>query len=141
MRTRSRTISRLRLRARGRYHVHRESEIALGDMPDILASAVGAPVEVAIELKHGGKNWTAAQLDEALHQQLAEDYLKPGNRRHGIFIVTNHRMRRWRHPATRQWMVFAELTAWLSQTAASLIENSTGAISVHVRGIDVQPTC
>ncbi len=82
-----------RLRAKDRYHVAREAEIAEGNMPDILLSAVGAPFAVAVEVKHGGKGWSTNELEASLRTQLAEDYLRPSERRHGIFVVSNHKSR------------------------------------------------
>jgi hypothetical protein len=37
------------LRTRGRYHVHREAQIARNDRPDVIISSSAASVEVAIE--------------------------------------------------------------------------------------------
>ena len=48
----------MRHRAKGRYHTARETEVAEANMPDIINAAVGAQVEVAVEAKHGGKNWS-----------------------------------------------------------------------------------
>jgi hypothetical protein len=105
-------------------------------MPDILVSAVGAQVEVAVEAKHGGKGWSTAQLEASLRQQLAEDYLRPATRRHGVFVVTNHKTRGWRHPATRARLTFVEMIAYLNTVAAKLTTNSVGAIAVAAIGID-----
>lgn len=126
----------LRLRAHGRYHVHREAQIALDDMPDILISAVGAPYEVAIEVKHGGKDWSARVLDEALRTQLAEDYLKPATRRHGIFVLSSHGPRTWKNPETGQIMEFRDLLIWLGDNAAGITTNASGPIKLLVRGLD-----
>ncbi|MGH9551275.1 MAG: hypothetical protein ACRD3W_17965, partial [Terriglobales bacterium] len=123
-------------RAKGRYHASRESEVAEGNMPDVLVSAVGALVEVAVEAKHGGKEWSTKQLEESLRNQLAEDYLRPAIRRHGVFVVTNHRKRGWTHPATRKRLTFAEMIAYLNGVAAGLKRNSVGDIAVTVIGVD-----
>jgi hypothetical protein len=64
----------LNLRARERFPAFREAEVARGDKPDIIAASTSAPCEVAIEVKHS-KRWTLRQLDDALRNQLAEDYL------------------------------------------------------------------
>lgn len=126
----------LRLRDRGRFHVYREAEVAGGDLPDIIVASTAAPCEVAIEVKHGGKRWTVRKLDEALRQQLAEDYLKPASRRHGVLVVTRHGHRTWRHPATGQTMTFSDLITFLAAIASRLTSNTAGPVEVAVKGID-----
>jgi hypothetical protein len=59
-------------RAKGRYHASRESEVAEGNMPDVLVSAIGVLAEVAVEAKHGGKEWSTKGLEKSLRTQLAE---------------------------------------------------------------------
>ena len=93
----------LMLRAKGRYRAFREAEVALRDKPDVIVASASAPCEVAIEVKHS-KNWTARQLDNALRTQLAEDYLKPEPRRHGVFVITHHAARQWRDIETNELM-------------------------------------
>ena len=123
-------------RAKGRYHASRESEVAEGNMPDVLISAVGALVEVAVEAKHGGKEWSTKQLEGSLRDQLAEDYLRPATRRYGVFVVTNHRRRGWTHPATRKRLTFAQMIAYLNGVAAGIERNAVGDVAVTVIGID-----
>ena len=68
----------LSLRAKDRFHVHRESQVSQGDKPDIVVSSTAAPFEVAVEVKHGGmKGTTVRGLVGALKGQLAENYLSP----------------------------------------------------------------
>jgi hypothetical protein len=129
----------LRLRAKDRFHVSREPEVAEGNVPDIVMSAASAPVEVAIEVKHGGKKWSTQTLESALRNQLAEDYLRPANRRHGIFVVTNHRRRGWTHPHSGQRFTFSEMITYLNEVAARITSNAAGEIAVAVVGIDALP--
>jgi hypothetical protein len=129
----------LRLRANDRYHAGRETQIAEGNMPDILVSATSAAVQVAIEAKHGGKNWSTQALEHALRHQLAEDYLRPANRRHGIFVVTNHRHRGWTHPRTGQRFNFSEMVAYLNGVASGITSNAVGEVCVTVIGINALP--
>jgi hypothetical protein len=126
----------IRQRSKGRYHATRESEIAEGNMPDMLVSAIGIVAEVAVEAKHGGKDWSTKKLEDSLRRQLAEDYLRPATRRHGVFVVTNHGRRGWTNPATRRRLTFVEMIAYLNGVAATLTRNSTGDIAVTVIGID-----
>lgn len=125
----------LRHRSGGRFHAHREVEVAGGDLPDIVVASTAAPCEVAIEVKHGGKGWTIRKFEGAL-QKLARSYLKPAARRHGVLVITHHGDRSWRNPSTRKPMTFLDLIEHLSAVASSLTCNPTGPAAVAVRGID-----
>ena len=129
----------LRLRAHGRYHVHRELEIAEGNLPDIVVSGTTVPFEVAVEVKHSDKGWTFTTLVEGIKDQLAEDYLRPANRRDGVLIVTRHKKKGWRDPQTGRTIGFEELVDRLSTFASSLTLNAVGCIHVGVRGVDAAP--
>jgi len=50
----------------GVIHAFREAEVAIRDKPDVIIASTSAPCEVAIEVKHGGKGWTARDLESAL---------------------------------------------------------------------------
>jgi hypothetical protein len=128
-------VEQLNLRARDRFRAFREAEVAQGDKPDVIVASTSASCEVAIEVKHG-KRWTVRQLDAALRNQLAEDYLKPEARRHGILVITHHRTRQWRDIETDELMTFPRLIGRLSATAAALTHNAVGAIEVKCMGID-----
>jgi hypothetical protein len=129
----------LNLRGRDRFHAFREAEVARGDMPDVIIASTSAPYEVAIEVKHS-KRWTLRQLDDALRNQLAEDYLKPETRRHGILVITHHLARRWRDTETNETMTFAELIQRLAAAASTIVRNSSGVIEVRCLGIDSTAT-
>jgi hypothetical protein len=129
----------LNLRANGCYHAHREVEVAGGKEPDVIVSSTSASCHVAIEVKHGRMKWTVRQLEKALQKQLADDYLKPESRRHGVFVVTHHGTRTWLHPETRKVLIFPELIAYLADFASTLRSNTCGPIEVAVRGIDASP--
>jgi hypothetical protein len=122
--------------AKDRYHAHREARVADDDKPDVIISSTSAPVQVAIEIKHGGKRWTLRQLEAALKQQLAVNYLKPSTRRHGILVVTHRRDRKWVDPKSRKPMTFENLIKRLSSIAATLDHNAFGAIGVKCVGIN-----
>jgi hypothetical protein len=123
-------------RSRGRYHAYREAQVARGDKPDVIVASAAAQCEVAIEIKHGGKGWTAIELEQALRNQLAVNYLKPATRRCGILVITHHRDRQWLHPLTRKPMSFDAVIGWLSNIAATLVETDSGAIEVKCAGIN-----
>ncbi|WP_316229826.1 hypothetical protein [Bradyrhizobium sp. SZCCHNR1051] len=126
----------LQLRSLGRYHAYREAEVAKRDRPDIIVASTTSQCEVAIEVKHGGKLWTASQLEDALRTQLAVDYLKPETRRHGVLVVTHHRDRKWLDPATRKPLTFEALIDWLSGIASTLVEIDGNAVEVRCVGIN-----
>jgi hypothetical protein len=129
----------LELTALGRYHTVREPEIAESNKPDILLSSAHSIDEVAIEVKYGDKGWRAITLEHALTAQLAEDYLRPANRRHGLLVVTSHSSKRWRHPATGAMLSFDEMIAYLNSVASRLKRNAVGEVTVAVIGIDALP--
>lgn len=129
-------VEQMNFRARGRFHAYREAQVANKDRPDIIIASTAAPCEVGMEVKHGGKKWTRAQLESALRVQLATDYLKPASRRHGVFVITNHGVRSWRDAETKQNMDFGKLTKWLTAVAATISKNESGPIEVRCVGID-----
>jgi hypothetical protein len=124
-------------RGRGRFHGQKESEIVNEDRPDIILSSATSNDQVAIEVKHGEKGWSFADLSHALADQLATRYLAPANRRHGVLVISNHRGSRfWRDPAKKRRMGFAEVILRLQRQADAITHNHTGPIIVRVRGID-----
>jgi hypothetical protein len=128
-------VEQINFRARGRFRAFREAEVAQGNKPDIIVSSTSASCEVAIEVKHS-KNWTLRQLDDALRQQLAEDYLKPDKRRHGVLVITHHFARQWRDTETNEMITFDKLILRLAEAASKILRNSAGAIEVKCLGID-----
>jgi hypothetical protein len=126
----------IQLRSLGRYHAYRESQIAKGDKPDIIVASATAQCEVAIEVKHGGKGWTATELEQALRIQLAVNYLRPVTRRHGVLVITHHHDRQWLDPITNKRQPFDALIKRLSGVATTLIETDSGAIEVRCVGIN-----
>lgn len=130
-------------RAKGRFHIIREGEIALGDKPDIFVASTTSTFQVAVEIKHGGKGWSAPDLEDALRTQLAEDYLKPEYRRHGVLVVTHHRDRRWQRAGEHKRIEFSDLIIWLSGIAATIDHNAAGHITTRCVGLNAwktQPT-
>jgi hypothetical protein len=127
----------LSLRANGRYHIHREPEVAEKNEPDIVISAVGAPVELAIEIKHGGKDgWSVRKLEAALSEQLVADYLRSAARRCGILVITHHGNRTWRAPEDNVVVTFDTLIKRLRSMARAITSNSAGPVRAEVVGID-----
>lgn len=129
----------LSLRANGRFHVQREPQVARGDKPDIIVSATASPFEVAVEVKHGGMDWSVRDLEGAVKRQLAENYLKPETRRQGILVVSHHGRRTWRDTNTRKRLLFHDLMSHLGEVAGALRRNRQGAIEVRAFGLDASP--
>jgi hypothetical protein len=129
-------VEQMNARARGRFHAFRESEVADDNKPDVIVASTSATCQVAVEVKHGGKGWTAKELENALRSQLAEDYLKPQTRRHGVLVITHHRDRRWLDVTDRKPLSFAQLIDWLSGIAATRTENTLGPIDIRCVGIN-----
>lgn len=125
----------LRFRSFGRFQVPREQVVAMDNMPDVVIAR--APNEVAIEVKQAD-SLRIKLLETALENQLAETYLLPQYRRHGILFLTNNgRKKRWRHSETKRMLDFPQLLKHLSGLAESKVSNSAGAIKVSVVGVDL----
>jgi hypothetical protein len=130
----------LNLRSKGRFHAGRETEVAAGNKPDLLVTSTSVPVQIALEIKHGGKaSWTPKTFRHALGAQLAEQYLLPENRRQGLFVITHHGARTWRDPVARSVWGFAALTGWLADQAKAIVRNRAGGVEIRVVGVDPGP--
>jgi hypothetical protein len=127
-------VEQMNFRSRGRFHAYREAQIARKNRPDIIIASAAAQCEVGMEVKHGAKTWTLPQLETALQKQLANGYLNPATRRHGVFVITNHGPRRWR--SGKALITFKELIERLSKIARNLRENDSGPIQVRCFGVD-----
>jgi hypothetical protein len=133
-------VEQMNYRSHGRFHAHREPQVAGKNKPDVIVSSTAAPCEVGLEVKHGGMSWTVRQLEKALRNKLAKDYLKPSNRRHGLLVITHHGIRHWRDPETKKPMTFDALIHRLDKIAETLTENYSGPIEVKCFGIDASPS-
>lgn len=121
----------LRLRSRQRYTVHREPIVADKKEPDIVLTTATGTAQVAIEIKHGGKDWSGTELLAALHDQLVGRYLKIAERRHGILVVINHNSkRRWRNPETGETIDFTGLLDMLRSEAESSFADGAAATAI-----------
>jgi hypothetical protein len=129
-------VEQINARAHCRFQAFREAQVATGDKPDVIIASTSAPCQVAVEVKHGGMGWSARDLEHALRTQLAEDYLKPESRRHGVLVITHHRDRRWHRVTDNKPISFSDLIAWLSGIAETLTENAVGSIAVRCAGIN-----
>ncbi len=126
-------------RAHGRFSVTQETVTDRPNRMDILVQAATVPDQLVIEVKHGGKEWTAKQLLGALEKQLGEGYLLPDTRRHGILVVTNHGPRRWTHPVSKIRLPFSELLTLLQDRADKLTRAQGYARTLKAFGLDAAP--
>lgn len=116
------------------YSVTQESEVDLGQRPDLRIERSGLnalPVEIKLaNLKH----WTVAKLLERLENQLVGQYLRPSNVRHGVYVLGNTEAKKyWVVPESRKRVRFQELVLLL-QERAKVLQSQRRA---HVDGIEV----
>ncbi len=129
-------VEQMNFRSRQRFHVFRESQVSHGNKPDVIVASTSGQCEVALEVKHGGMEWSPRQLEPALRVQLAANYLHPATRRHGVLVISHHGKRHWRNPDTnRQWS-FQELIEWLREIGNTITTNGGVPIEVTCSGID-----
>ena len=139
-----RTIaSRLCERANGVYAVTREEAVADEKHPDIRLVAVGSDQKVAVEVKIAD-HWTLNQLDRALRDQLAGQYLRDSNCTAGCLLLTYHGIKRkyWIGPVNRRRVAFRDVVSLLRERTAAIEQERRHRIRVDVFGLDltgVQP--
>lgn len=130
----------LNLRSSGRFHAHREAQVANGKKPDVIVSSTSTKFEVAIEVKYGEKaSWTVKKLEHALENQLTAAYLKPVTRRWGIFFASHRGKRSWRDPSTKAKLSFHQVVQRLRVLATKLDRNEFDPVEVRVFGLDASP--
>lgn len=132
-----------------RYEVSREVEVDRKKMPDIRISHSACPGRpVSIEIKVA-ENWTFAKLQEALHDQLVGQYLRPQKSRHGILILCSRpaakqdkKSKKATVPKRHQWKVkgkwqsFDDILQMLRDEAAALVVTRPDVEALDVVGID-----
>lgn len=133
-------VEQLTLRAHGRYTAAQE-EIAVGrNRMDVLVKAANMRDEMVIEIKHGGMEWSAADLLDAMEIQLSSGYMLPPNRRHGILLVTSHWQGKfWKHPETKARLYLPELIAWLQECAERKMREPGYDRTLRAFGLDAAP--
>ena len=127
----------IRQRANGIYKVTREEEVADKKHPDIRLSAANRDLKAVIEVKIAD-NWTLTDLERALRNQLAGQYLRHSNCSAGCLLLTYHgRKKYWVHPETRKRIIFPELVALLNDKARAIENESTSDVRIAVFGLDL----
>lgn len=120
------------------FSITQESEVDLGQKPDLRIERSGLnPLPVEIKLANL-KHWTIEKLSERLENQLLGQYLRPANVRHGIYVLGNtERKRFWVMPDSGRRINFQELVSLLQERAKVLkSERRADVDSIEVIGID-----
>lgn len=128
----------LNLRSNHCFHAFREPRVASKKRSDVIVASTACDAQLAVEIKHGGKGWTVRDLERALTAQLAERYLKPMNRRHGILLVTNHNRHYWSCPESRRQLLLAEVISKLNRRAVAEQAKADNSVQMRAVGLDVR---
>ena len=123
--------------ARGRFTAVREEEVVNQTFPDIRVSHPDIRGPIGIEIKIA-ENWSGAELQERLFNQLIGQYLRAADSRHGIFLLTFHgKKKHWEEPGSKKKLTFPELLSWLEEEAAKILPQLSGVDNLLVLGIDL----
>lgn len=130
----------LRERARGRYAVPQEEELADDKRIDLRVHGMGFDAPVPIELKLA-ENWTGPKLFERLENQLCGDYLRDSRSNRGLFVlVCRDDKSSWKPPETNKRVEaidFVGLVAALQKHWMSISARFPNVDDVRVIGIDL----
>ena len=128
---------RLREKANGVYKVAREEEVADRKKTDIRFLSFHDEKKAVAEVKISD-NWSLAQLEEALRDQLLGQYLRHVDCKAGCLLLTYHgRKNYWRHPEFRNEMAFPEVVAFLGEKAKSIETETSHDVSLSVFGLNL----
>lgn len=128
----------LRERARGRYVVPQEEELADDKRIDLRIHGKGFDAPVPAELKLADK-WTGPKLFERLENQLCGDYLRDNRSSRGLFVLVylGEGKRGWTVPGLDEQVDFAGLVYALQQHWLSVSPNFPDIDDIRVVGIDL----
>lgn len=127
---------RLRDRARGRYTVHREEQVADRKRPDLRLYAPGVAAPACIEIKIAGR-WSGNELLTILDDQVVGQYLRDRHSRHVILLlVDTGGQKHWQIPDGR--LDFPGLVTRLQNQAAALAARHPDVDSLDVVGLVVR---
>lgn len=118
------------------FSVTQESEVDLGQRPDIRIERPGLnPLPIEIKLANL-KHWSVEKLLERLENQLVGQYLRPANVRYGIYVLGNTNPKKlWKLSGTM--INFAELVSHIEERASALqAQLREGVDGIEVVGID-----
>lgn len=121
--------------SKGVYQVARELEVFDDKLPDIRIFRAGVGF-VTIEIKIAHK-WSYTELVSALTDQLAEQYMRLDESKHGVLILVNLVANRKWHPTPKKKLGFTALLEELGQEAVQLTEKRGCQERIIVVGIDL----
>ena len=75
-------------------------------------------------------------MKKSIKTQLVDKYLKPTDRRAGLFIISHHNKSYWIHPTTKKRMRFSEVIEHMKEYAEQLQKASNDQIYIDVIGIE-----
>lgn len=124
-------------RARGRYALPQEEELADAKRPDLRFHGVGFDAPVPVELKLADK-WSGPTLFERLENQLCGDYLRDARSSRGVFLLV-HRGRKgaWDLPSGGRVVGLDALVQALRAHWLAISPRLPRIEDVQVTGIDL----
>ncbi|MGH8217723.1 MAG: hypothetical protein ACREUT_04030 [Steroidobacteraceae bacterium] len=111
----------LRNRRGQAYSLEREPHVADEKEPDIRLQARAGDASVPVEIKDTASDWGLKDLEKGLTEQLCGRYLRARNSRHGIYMITHRKPRRWLD-GTGQSIEFSTVVGHLQALADSIAE-------------------
>lgn len=121
--------------AHGRYIVSREEEVVDKKEPDIRLSTPTA--RCAIEVKMGD-NWSVAELEDAIKNQLVGQYLRHSNCTAGCLLITYAGDKGFNDPNTGKAIRFEDVIEQLRRYAATLEKAENGRIRLAIFPLDLR---
>lgn len=129
----------LKAAANGVYTVDQEAVTADEKETDIRLRSTLPGQEGVIELKVGEKNRSAAELRQALSDQLVRKYMAPENCRAGCLLITIRTNRNWKHPDSGEVLDLAGLIGMLNKEARRITDELGGTLRISARGLNLRP--
>lgn len=121
--------------ARGQYQVTREEEVADKKETDIRLLATAFTGRAVVEIKIGD-NWSVAQMENAIKDQLVAQYLRHANCSAGCLLITYAGRKGFEDPTSGKAISFQEVVERLKLYAASLEKAEQGRIRLGVIALD-----
>jgi len=122
-----------------KYSVAREEEVDNDKMPDIQAAVAAGKVCIEIKPLSRRHAYTASSLTETLRTQIAEQYLRGLNSRHGVLVLFRLDDKKWKVPGFGSSGTFLALVAHLEQEARAIQASNNHIAALMVIGIDCVP--
>ena len=128
----------LREKAKGRYSIPQEEELADAKRPDLRFHGIGFDGPVPVELKLADNSWGGPKLFERLENQLCGDYLRDNRSNLGIFVLVYRGEKpTWELPGSRRRVDFSGLVEALQKHWLEISPKFPKVDNVTVIGIDL----